>query len=480
MSELVDIPLATGLGEDESSYVSDLELTNLMLKPNPPGSRKPFHISSVPTLSSSGMSTPTTGAIRGMCRDQDTGNLWVVQGTSVYVGGPGSWIFADVFAGTDACRMIYTGTHIVIVDGTNAACFNTATAASDGISIAGWIDATYQDGYTVYADALSQSFYVSSLDDPTMISALDFTTADALPGNIVGIASVNREVSAFKTGSIEHYFNAGGSGFPFSRTSPGVIERGCWPPRTNSLSLLLQGVNTIQEYGGRVYWLGDDGRVYRKQGYQAEAISTPWVDRYLKDNISGVVLFGSVYTLDGSAHYAISGFTEGGIEMSLVCSLETGLWHKRYSSISSVLRITHMVDWPAGGADKQVIVAAKNTGTGNSTLYYLDPAGTNDSGASSQVNRVMTLPQLAYGDKRVGMYEIILDMQKPSTTGTITLSWSDNGGTSYTSGVTNTGGNARTRWQRLGSFYQRILRVTFSIASKISIMGVRARIEVGE
>ena len=78
------------------------------------------------------------------------------------------------------------------------------------------------------------------------------------------------------------------------------------------------------------------------------------------------------------------------------------------------------------------------------------------------------------------MPELCLDMQKPSTAGTITLQWSDDGGLSYTTGVTNTGANQRTRFQRLGSFYQRIIRLTFLIASRIAIMGVRARIEVGE
>lgn len=470
MAEWVDIPLATQMGEDGSTYVSDMELTNLHLVENPPGSRTPFHISSVPTLSTTGVSLPTTGFIRGMATAG--GAIGLVQGTSVYWGTPALWFAAGggSMAGTGAVRIADAGTHFVMVDGTNARALDIpGLVAVNTPSIEGWIDATYQDGYTIYADSGSQSFSVSSLDDPLTVSALNFTTADAHPGNIVGIASVNRELSVIKAGTTEYYFNVGGAGFPFQRSTPGVVERGAFTSATN----------TVQEQDGAVYFLGNDIRVYALRGYQIQPISTSWVDRYMRANMAGT-LFGSAYKLDGVGYYTLSGFLESGTRMALVCNLKTGLWHKRYSSISAALQLTHMVTCPSQlSLTSNVVVAGRDIGTGNSALYVLDPSGTNDSGASGQVTRVMTLPQIEYGNRRTFMSELEIDMAKPATTGTITCSWSDDGGATYSTGITNTGANQRVRFQRLGSFYRRILRLTFSIASKISIIGVRARIEVG-
>ncbi len=476
MSEWVDIPLATQMGEDDSPYVSDLELTNLMLKENPPGSRTPFHIASVPTLdTTSALTLPASGIIRGFWFLGD--QVLIVQGANVYNAG-----FFAAFAGTAPCRMAWAGTHVAIVDGTTVLCVTPDGLSSVTPAISGFIDVVYQDGFTLYAKAVSNKVYASNVDDPTTIGALNFTTVDGLPGNIVGLASLNRELLVFKTTSIERFYNAGTSGFPFVRSTPGLIEIGCWPGgQGRTAAELLRGVNTIQEYGGVVYWLGDDLRVYAFDGGAPQVISTPWVERYLSSvaTISTKTFFGAAYKLNGKTYYSLSGFTEGSTEMALVCDLGTGLWHKRYSSISSVLQINQITSAP-GPASTTPYIAARNTGTSESAFYRFDADGTNDTGAASQVSRVMTLPQVDYGATRAFMPELLLDMAKPATTGTITLTWSDDGGSSYTSGLTSTGSSARTRWQRLGAFYQRILRLTFSIASKISIMGVRARIEVGE
>jgi hypothetical protein len=362
---------------------------------------------------------------------------------------------------------------MVIVDGTNARCVKYSDSTISTPSIEGWIDVAYMDGYTIYADLGSNEFYVSSLDDPTTINALDFTTADALGGIIVGLATIGRELFVVKMNSIECYYDAGGSGFPFHRSSPGMIEASCWPS-WHATNEVLRGVNGIRAMDGVLYWLGQDLRVYSMRGYQVQAVSSPWVDKYLRENYSAATfVFGSAYRIDGVSFYVLS-FSNS--SEALVYDINNGLWHRRTSPISTADFITSaFLD-----DDGTFGVVLEDTSTGNSVLYTLDPDGATDVGAASQNNRVATLPQLDYGDTRAFMPELVLDMEKPATAGTITLSWSNDGGTSYSTGITNTGANARTRFQRVGSFYQRILRLTFSIASKIALMGVRARIEVGE
>jgi hypothetical protein len=477
VAEWVDIPLATQLGEEVpggASYVSDAELLNLMLKENPPGSRTPFHISHTPGLTTTGIATPGSGIIRGMCVSLAQGFVWVVQGTTIYVGGhpfaAGNWSSIGTMPGTQFCRMVDSGTHIVVVDGTNARAF-TASPSTATPSIEGFIDVAYQDGYTIYAKNGDDLVYVSSLDDPTTIGALDFTTVDALTGDIVGIISDHRELFVFKNSSIEHFYNAGGSGFPFQRASPGLIEKGAWSFDGNS----FYGVCTIAKHENSVFWVGSDLRVYMMRGYQPAVISTPWVERRLTAAItsaSTAVLTGSTFTSDGSAFYCIGGI--GGVPTTFVYDIKRGLWHERGSG---GLTITHVVNTPSTAGYEYAIAAVK--GASSSTLYRLDPTVATDAGAA--ITRTMTLPQFAPASgRRTFMPELYIDMQKASTSGNVTLSWSDDGGTTFTSGTTSAANVPRTRWQRLGSFFQRILRFTFAINSKLAITGVRARIEVGE
>ena len=491
MSEWVDIPLATQLAEENagsSSYVSDAELVNLQLKENPPGSRAPFHIASVPTLSTTGVGAlPGSGRIRGICvqrADAITGEplVWLIRGTGAYYTSDLSTWSASVGTVPNAnayCRIIDAGNYVVSVDSINTRAISTA--GSFAASIEGMVDVAYQDGYTIYADAGSDSVYVSSLDDPTTVGALDFTTVDALPGNIVGIVSDHRELYVLKSGSIEHYFNGGGAGFPFVRGSPGLIEKGCW----NSGSPLY-GVQTIAKLENSVFWVGDDMRVYMMRGYDPVPISNPWVEKYIiayTPDSAGPRLLGNAFVLGGVPYYMISGFSDGGTETALVCDIKNRLWHKRNSPIATDLRLMFTCAFPNAAYfnTDRVVVTAEDVSSGASTLYWLDPAGTNDSGAASQTNRVMTLPQFSPGGgaRRVFMPELYIDMQKAGAAGTLTLSWSDDGGANYTGGVSGTATNPRARFQRLGAFFQRILRFTFAINSRLEITGVRARIEVG-
>jgi hypothetical protein len=491
----VDIPLATGQAEEVASgasYVSDAELQNLQFKPNPPGSRTPFHIASVPTLSTTGITTPGSGVIRGVQRGNayngsvSAGNKFVVvvQGTDIYYASPNTFTwFGPVVSkpGTRFCRMVDAGTHMVIVSdettaSENARCFDYSAAATQPSGVTAPTDATYQDGFTFYLKPSTGAIYSSDLDDPTTVDALNFTTVDALPGSVQALASKARELFVLCSESTQHYYNAGAGGFPMARSSPGLVEKGIYNDY-NVSGVSAFGRNTLAEHGPYLYWLGPDCRVYRMAGLQPEALSTPWVERYIKANLSANK-WGFVCTVDGLSYYMLSGCAESTTATTLVCDLQTGLWHKRKSPLTGGACLSYGVD--TYGTVPKALVAANNANAGatSGTLYILDPVGTNDSGASSQTDRVMTLPQFApAGGQRCAMSELFLDMQAPSTTGTMTVQWSDDGGTTWSSavaGVTTTGG---IRWQRLGMFRQRILRFNFQVASKIAIMGARARVE---
>jgi hypothetical protein len=460
MGEWVDIPLVAQIGQEAqgaltAGHVSDQELVNLMLVQAPPGTRRPFFISHTPGTTADA-ALPGSGTVRGICMRNDR-LLFMVRDTSVYYKNfvTGTWTQVPVgsMPGTDVCRMVDADTHIVCVDGTNARAITTA--ASTACSRGNFSDVTFQDGITLFTETGTNSVYASNVDDPTTIGALNYTTADALGGDCVGIISDHREVFVFKTNSVEYFYNSGSSGFPFTRGSPGLIERGCW----------LYGKWTIQKLDKSVFWVGEDMRVYRMNGYQPEPISTPWVERYMVNALTQVLdgsaeFYGSAFYFNGIPYYAISGFAdlnnEGGLT-TLYCNLLNNTWHRR-TDIQ-----------PIGAANigsSQPVLAT------SSNLYSLSPTG-------SSLSRRMTLPQVYFGGQRATMHELMFDMA-PSTSGTMTVSWEDTGDSAYSAGVSCDMTQKTPRVLRMGSFVQRSIRAEFASNSSVAVMGVRARVDVGE
>jgi hypothetical protein len=482
MSEWVDIPLALQSSEIEANdsndfaafrYASDANLINFRAEENPPGHRSPFRIASTPGWVAMSDQPAGSGRFRGFCV-RDDGTMFIVRGTTIYYSTGGAWTAVPVgtMPGTAPCRMVDSDTHVVCVDGTNARAITTAE--SFACSRGNFSDVTYQDGYTIFTETGSNSLYVSAIDDPTTINALDFTTADALAGDCVGVMSDHREVFVFKSHSIEHYYNAGGSGFPFQRSSPGLIERGCASNKT------------IAKYDNSIFWVGDDRRVYMMRGYQPTQISTPWVDGVLADQGSFLTVNGSAFSWRGRPFYVLSGVsvTNSPISTSsFVYDVKTGLWHRLDSEADSdTWHSSIFIENNSSSGTRSVFVFGNGNSTGN--VYFLSETTVTENGV--RPTRTITLPQISFGGQRVVMHELYIDVARitqESGHGSVTLKWDDGiAGSTYTTGTAATTYYARRiRWHRLGAFFQRTIRIVFAdLNEPIAIIAARARVSVGE
>jgi hypothetical protein len=174
------------------------------------------------------------------------------------------------------------------------------------------IDVTSQDGYNIAAQRNSNRWHLSGLDAAgNTVSGLN-TTADSLPGNIVGIISDHREVLVFKETSIETYQNVGAPDFPFRRTQ--LIERGC------------AATNSIAKYKNSVFWLGEDLQVYTMSGYQPQPIATPSIASIIEGRESQQTAIGFTYQQAGQAFYVLS-FSD----LTIAYGIDSGLWHQKES-----------------------------------------------------------------------------------------------------------------------------------------------------
>jgi hypothetical protein len=160
---------------------------------------------------------------------------------------------------------------VIIVDGTDGWIFNkdtnTFTEITD-IDFPVCKNVVYQDGYFIVTETNTQKFYISALNDGTSWDALDFTSVESSPDNLIGLVSDKGNLWLFGTQTTEIYQNTGNAAFPFERIPGAIIPTGC------------AASFTAQRFDNTVVWLGQDenGRavVWRAEGYQAKRLSTSY------------------------------------------------------------------------------------------------------------------------------------------------------------------------------------------------------------
>lgn len=444
--------------QDESPPVSCQRLVNLYLGPQPADAKSSRVLYGTPGLSL--FATCGSGPIRGMHGMGDT--LYVVSGTELYrVNSAGAATLAGTITGIRHVAMADNGSQVAIVSDND--CFYASETDTGTLSVNNCIGVAYQDGYGLFAERNTQKFFISALNDFTTFDGTDFTLVNAYPDLNKGILNLNRETWVFQERSIQTYYNSGNPDFPFTRNAAGVIRRGCLAPRT------------VAEHQGSALWLGDDKRVYRSQGYQPIAISTAPIDRAIQGYAAPDGAVGFVYSLK-HAFYVLT-FREA----TWVCNLDTGLWHEQQSDGLDYWRATtyasHFGKHLAGDAI-------------NGKVYTLDLDTYTDAGDT--IRRIATSPPIHAGRKRAFMSQVQLDIETgvglnsgQGSDPQVMLQWTNDSGRTWSNELWRSAGaqgqySKRVKWDRLGSFRDRSLRVQISDPVKVAILDCYVDVEVGE
>ena len=126
--------------------------------------------------------------------------------------------------------------------------------------------ASYQDGFGLLNDAVSNTWWQSNSYDLSVWQALNFADADAEPGNILAIAALQRNQWLFKETNTEIWGNAGSPGFAFQRQDGVFIEHGLAAPAS------------VAKAGHALLWLSRDeqgaGVVMMAEGLVPKPVST--------------------------------------------------------------------------------------------------------------------------------------------------------------------------------------------------------------
>tara|TARA_R110002020_G_scaffold10785_5_gene40956 strand:- start:8228 stop:9607 length:1380 start_codon:yes stop_codon:yes gene_type:complete len=261
------------------------------------------------------------GAIRGGI--EANGRAFFVSGNEFYeIFDDGtSTLRGKVNTTTGECFFEENPTQIMIIDGEDGYIFTKAANSFVTISDPDFPTAshlTFQDGYFLVTQTDSPKFWISNINNGLAWDALDNTTVESSPDNLVGLISDSSNLWLFGTKSTEVFRNTGASPFPFQVIDGASFEVGC----------AAQG--TIKEIDNAIYWLGSDENgdsiVWRSNGYNAFRVSTQAIEKKISESENFNESSSWVYHERGHAFYALR---VKGLNTTLVLDVTTGAWHER-------------------------------------------------------------------------------------------------------------------------------------------------------
>jgi hypothetical protein len=248
------------------------------------------------------------GALFRVAFGENSATMYPVTGTKLSVFGTGRCYMNYMQNGTGYDISIYSGQNGYVYNTTN----NTLTQIPD---FQGSIACGFLDQYMIGLRPDGTFWFTSDVGDALKFSTFDTYSSEASPDLLVGLAVTTREIWVFNRTTIEIFYNAGQQ---FERNNGAVIQRGCIAN------------NSIQVVNGVPFWLGDDGRVYMANGYQAQAISTPAIESEFSKSADLSNCHSYQWESRGHVVYCLT-INDG---MTFCYDMATQIWHRRESFLS--------------------------------------------------------------------------------------------------------------------------------------------------
>jgi hypothetical protein len=322
---------------------------------------------------------------------------------------------------------------------------------------------TVINNYFVFDEAGTNRFTLSDLLDGRNYLD-DFATAESAPDRVLAVRNHNGLLLVFGEHTIEPWDHTGATDFPFSRIKGSTIDRGLAAP------LAIASEDTAQ------FFLGEDRVFYRLGGLQRQRVSTHAIERTWSSYTKTDDAFCFKYGISGHKFIYLTFPTEGA---TWGLDLATGFWHERMSYDVTGAEVAWRANCAIDVYNKTLIGDANSNKVG-----FINPQSHTEFGQPI----IMTLvsPPIFNGGRRMFMPMFELDMETGVGIATgqgsdpqVMLDWSDDGGYNFAAPqLWNTMGvqgarMTRLQWTRLGSAYQRSLRVSISDPVRRVVTGAR-------
>ncbi|MFQ5661528.1 MAG: hypothetical protein ACE5GZ_14015 [Gammaproteobacteria bacterium] len=213
-------------------------------------------------------------------------------------------------------------TYIMLVDGTDGYTYDGTTFATitDADFPSAPTHCTYLDGFFIVNNTNSDQVNISTNENPTAWSALEFTTADANPDQVLALHSTYRDLYLIGEITTQVYYNSGNLDFPFDLYPQGVLEWGTAAPAS------------VTKAKGIIFMLGqaDDGTVspVMMQGFSVVKLFNQDQLDELQSMTTLSDAEGFAYHQNGNTFYQLTFPTEN---KTFVYHVEQNMVHKRQS-----------------------------------------------------------------------------------------------------------------------------------------------------
>lgn len=308
----------------------------------------------------------------------------------------------------------------------------------------------FLDGYFIAAQPTSKQFSISGINNGLSWDGLDYAIKEGYPDNIRAIIADHEELYLCGSDTSEVFRNTGAAGFPLER-DPGAV-----------MALGITAKDSLCRLATGIAMLGGDSRghtvAYHIQGYQPVRVSTAAHEKIWKSYSTVADAISYAYVENGH-HFWVLCFPAG--DATFVYDATEKLWHDR-TTLSGGIEHMHRAAFHAYVFGKHIVGAYASGQLYTMSTEILDDAGT-------AITRQRTAPHLSADGKRTFFSMFQLDCEANAGTTPLpvfTLDWSIDKGHTYLPAAHSKGAGwitsylARILWNRLGSGFDRVFRVT--------------------
>jgi len=397
-------------------------------------------------------------SIRGIYQT-DRGKLFVVAGATLYeVASDGTkTVRGSLITSTGYVSMRNGLFQLIIVDGANGYVFTFDTNGFAQITDPDWRGSQWVEelnGQFIFVPSDSpDQFYISAVDDGASYDALDFSSSDAQPDNIVTHRVMKQELFLFNARSTEVWIYTGENDFPLARYNSTPIDIGC------------VGLRAAVVTSDSMFWVGSTslgtGIVYEMRGHSPVRVSQWAVEQAIKQTTDISELSMWCYQIDGAEFI---GLNAPGMSTTWVYNLATQQWHEQGLLVAGV--------WTAWPAQQMAYGYATHYAVNDTQLMTLDNTVSTVDGEEMSFER--TWPHLIAPAMEPVSYPAVEVSMSTGSPGDVTLEISNDGGSVWGPALRRTFGAAgrrmeRLRWLGLGSAINRVFRLRWKTATPVTL-----------
>lgn len=473
------VPIVSAAYQGRSLNIAADRMVNFYCEVEPGDAKTPAAL--IGTPGSTLWASLSTGPIRGMYAFN--GSLYTVSGDGLYSISTGAVVsskLGTLSTTTGRVQIVDNGltsagaggNQLALIDSDYGYTYNVNTGTFAAISGGGWPSSgmesiCYIDGYFIGAIKGSMTVGASDLFDGTTWNALATSPVSAASDLVKIVANLSQQLWIIKEYSSEAWYDAGvatSSGFPFRRMSGAVFNYGTTAPASAAIGGDSLFFLATQRQGNAGELVGV--AQIAAQTYQPQLVTPPAILYQWNQYATTTDAFAYCYTSEGHTFYVI---TFPIANATWAYDVSTQLWHERSTYVGSPYRIIrHFSNCYAYFAGKHLVgdYQAGNIYELRSDVY---------ADGSLPLVSMRICPHLADKDdnKNVFIRRLEIDLEGgvgSTSTGSdpqIGLSWSDDGGHSWSNQYTTSMGKVgefktRAVFRRLGYGRDRVFRITIS------------------